>query len=89
MPQWATPERALAVTTDVLPGAHAEVVRVALPDLDCRALVAWRLGMAHIAPFVDSLDESERGRLVDEAVAKVGDVPLVRSMVVLTWRKTA
>jgi hypothetical protein len=73
----------------VLPGADVEVARVALPELDDRALVAWRLGMAHIAPFVTSLPESERHRLVDEAVSNLDGVPLVRSMIVLRWERPA
>jgi SAM-dependent methyltransferase len=89
VPLLATPDRALAEAHAVLAGARAETVRVAFPELDGRALVAWRLGMAHVAPFVDSLDEAERLRLVDQAVERVGDVPLVRSMVVVTWEKPA
>ncbi len=87
MPRLATPERAWAEASEVLDGARAEIVRVAFPELDARALVDWRLGMAHTAPFVESLDDAERQRLIDEAVARVGDVPLVRSIVVLTWSK--
>ena len=87
MPRLATPERALAEAAGVLPGARAETVRVALPELDARALVAWRLGMAYIAPFVKSLDDSEREALIDEAASQVADIPLVRSIVVLTWAK--
>ena len=86
MPRLATPERALAEASR-LDGVQAEVVRIPFPELDARALVEWRLGMAHTAPFVQSLDDSERRALIDEAVAKVGDVPLVRSIVVLTWAK--
>ena len=63
------------------------MVRIAFPELDARSLVEWRLGMAQIAPFVQSLDDAERQTLIDEAVALVGDVPLVRSIVVLTWSK--
>jgi hypothetical protein len=64
-------------------------VRVALPELDDRALVAWRLGMAHIAPFVASLTDSERRLLMEAAVSNLGGVPLVRSMVVLRWERPA
>jgi ubiquinone/menaquinone biosynthesis C-methylase UbiE len=87
MPKLATPERALAEASEVLPGAGADVVRVAFPELGRRALVAWRLGMAQLAPFVATLAPLERAALIDEAVAQVGDAPLVRSMVVLTWTK--
>ena len=51
-------------------------------------LVSWRLGMAHVAPFVRSLDEPGRAalrRAAEQAVAGVaGAGPLVVSIVVLT-----
>jgi SAM-dependent methyltransferase len=52
-------------------------------------LVAWRLGMAHVAPFMRSLDAPDRAavrRAAEQAVAAaVGPaMPLVVSMVVLT-----
>jgi ubiquinone/menaquinone biosynthesis C-methylase UbiE len=89
VPQLATPERALAASAVVLPGAAAEVVDVAFPELEARQLVEWRLGMAHLAPFVATLDPGDRHALVEACVAALGaDVPtLVRSMVVLTWSK--
>lgn len=85
----ATPEGALAESSEALPGARSDVVRVPFPELDAEALVAWRLGMAFVAPFVASLAAPEREALTAEAVSKVGDVPLVRSIVVLTWAKPA
>jgi ubiquinone/menaquinone biosynthesis C-methylase UbiE len=48
-------------------------------------LVSWRLGMAHVAPFVRSLDPDRRAaarRAAERAVA--GSGPLVVSMMVLT-----
>ena len=50
-------------------------------------LASWRLGMAHIAPFVDSLPaarQAELRRAAESAVAGTG--PLVVSMLVLTAR---
>jgi SAM-dependent methyltransferase len=51
-------------------------------------LVSWRLGMAHVAPFMRSLDVPGRAavrRAAERAVAAVvGSGPLVVSMVVLT-----
>ncbi len=51
-------------------------------------LVSWRLGMAHVAPFMRSLDAPSRAavrRAAEQAVtAAAGDRPLVVSMVVLT-----
>jgi ubiquinone/menaquinone biosynthesis C-methylase UbiE len=52
-------------------------------------LVSWRLGMAHIAPFIRSLDEPRRAAVRRAAVQAVAatsgrEPPLVVSMVVLT-----
>ena len=51
-------------------------------------LVSWRLGMAHVAPFMRSLDAPGRAavrRAAEQAVAAVaGAGPLVVSIVVLT-----
>ena len=51
-------------------------------------LVSWRLGMAHVAPFMRSLDAAGRAAVrcaAERAVAAVaGSGPLVVSMVVLT-----
>ena len=51
-------------------------------------LVSWRLGMAHVAPFMRSLDAPGRAavrRAAEQAVAAAaGGQPLVVSMVVLT-----
>jgi hypothetical protein len=50
-------------------------------------LVSWRLGMAHYAPFLRSLDATGRAavrRAAEQAVATVAAGPLVVSMVVLT-----
>ena len=53
-------------------------------------LVSWRLGMAHYAPFMRSLDPAGRTaarRAAERAVAAVtGGAPLVVSMVLLTAR---
>jgi SAM-dependent methyltransferase len=48
-------------------------------------LAAWRLGMAHVAPFVQALDPGRRAALRQAAEAAVPDsAPLVVSMQVLT-----
>ena len=51
-------------------------------------LVSWRLGMAHVAPFMRALDARSRAAVrcaAEQAVtAAAGDRPLVVSMVVLT-----
>jgi SAM-dependent methyltransferase len=48
-------------------------------------LAAWRLGMAHVAPFVGSLDAARRAALRRAAErATAGTGPLVVSMLILT-----
>jgi ubiquinone/menaquinone biosynthesis C-methylase UbiE len=50
-------------------------------------LASWRLGMAHVAPFLRSLGQPEREavrRAAERAVARTGAGPLVVSMLVLT-----
>lgn len=88
VPLLATPSSALSHTA-VLGDAVATVVDVAFGDLDRAQLVAWRLGMAHIAPFVTSLDPPARAALVADAQAALppDTPPLVRSIVVITWTK--
>ena len=51
------------------------------------ALAAWRLGMAHVAPFVGSLTAARQGELRRAARAAVaGTGPLVVDMLVFTAR---
>jgi SAM-dependent methyltransferase len=51
------------------------------------ALASWRLGMAHVAPFVSSLSTARRASLRRAAEAAVtGTGPLVVDMLVLTAR---
>ena len=50
-------------------------------------LASWRLGLAQVAPFLQSLDPAQRTaarRAAEQAVAGTG--PLVVSMLVLTGR---
>ena len=50
-------------------------------------IVAVRLGMGHLAPFVSSLSGVERQALIDEAQAAVGDpMPLCPSVLVMSAR---
>lgn len=49
-------------------------------------LASWRLGMAHAAPFLSTLDEPAREAVrqaAERAVARTGAGPLVVSMLVL------
>jgi ubiquinone/menaquinone biosynthesis C-methylase UbiE len=57
--------------------------RIAFPGLTPEDLVAWRLGMAHVAPFVARLDEASRRRLSRRAVELLGaDPPLLERSVI-------
>jgi SAM-dependent methyltransferase len=59
-------------------------VDVPLPHLDATDLVAWRCGMAQLAPFVDRLDDAARSRLHERSLELLGDPPpLVRRMITI------
>ncbi|MGH8776830.1 MAG: class I SAM-dependent methyltransferase, partial [Jiangellaceae bacterium] len=65
--------------------ADTDEVDVPFPELGAADLVAWRLGMAHIAPFVADLDPVQRHAVTERALGLLGDPPtLVRRIVVLT-----
>lgn len=84
-PLLATVDGALAVAALVpLRGPRAEAITVDFGDLGPAALVAWRLGMAQMAPFVRRLDPDARSHLVTRARALLGDAPpLTRRIIVL------
>jgi SAM-dependent methyltransferase len=85
IPHLATPEGAAhAARSAGLDQIRAEAVEVALPELAADDLVAWRLGMAHIAPFVDAGGPSRRSQVEARARELLGEPPpLVRRIVVL------
>jgi hypothetical protein len=60
-------------------------VRIAFPELAPEDLVAWRMGMAQLAPFVASLTPSQRAAMAVEARETLGPEPdvLERSVIVL------
>lgn len=87
VPRLATVERAAtAATAAGLGEVRALHVAVPFPDLGPAELVAWRLGMAQIAPFVATLPPADRAALAAGARARLGNDPpvLVRSIIVLT-----
>ncbi len=87
MPRLATVAGAVAVAQRAGLPAEASVVEVAFPDLGPRDLVAWRMGMASVAPFVATLLPDRRRSLVARALELLGDPEvLVRRMVVLRAR---
>lgn len=62
-----------------------ESLRIPFPDLGAMELVAWRLGMAQHAPFVARLEPAAHAELVEDAVTRLGEPPVLeRSIVVLT-----
>jgi ubiquinone/menaquinone biosynthesis C-methylase UbiE len=65
-----------------LAGARVERVVVTL-ELSATQLVAWRLGMAHLAPFVARLGPARRAALVADAEAAVAAVAEPVQMAVL------
>jgi hypothetical protein len=64
-----------------------ETIDVDLGDVSVDAAVGYRLGLAHIAPFVRSLDDTRRGVLQAEVIAACRDLPPLRlPMLVLAGR---
>jgi SAM-dependent methyltransferase len=61
---------------------------VPFPELDALDLVAWRLGMAHTAPFFDRLAAAARDGVVARALEIMGpdQGPLVRRVIFLAAR---
>jgi SAM-dependent methyltransferase len=87
IPKLATPAGAVAAARRAGLRAEASVIEVVLPDLGAADLVAWRLGMAAVAPFVASLAREEQARLEARALELIGEPEvLVRRMVVLRAR---
>lgn len=90
VPLLASVDRARAVVAQTgLAGATIEHERVSFPDLAAEDLVAWRFGMAHVAPFLAALAPARRDEVFADAVARLGDdVPvLVRSVIVIVATK--
>jgi ubiquinone/menaquinone biosynthesis C-methylase UbiE len=86
--QATTPEalNALAHQSGLV-DAEARLVTIA-PTMTDRDVVSWRLGMAHLAPFVASLPPVQAKALADDACAAVaGMPPLEVAMVTLVGRQ--
>jgi SAM-dependent methyltransferase len=80
------PERmAAAARAAGLAGAGVTHHRVDFADLSAADLVRWRLGMAHLAPFVAGLDRESAAGLEARALELLGPEPppLRRSILVL------
>ncbi len=85
-PLLATVERAEAAARAAgLGGLRVAHVEVPFPELDVTALVAWRMGMAQVRPYLDTRTEPERAAIAARALELLGDAPpLVRRIIVLT-----
>jgi ubiquinone/menaquinone biosynthesis C-methylase UbiE len=79
-----------AAAVDGLAG-EASVRRVPLPDLSPATLVGWRMGMAHIAPFLAAAGLEVRRRVTRRALELLGPAPppLERAIVVYAGVVTA
>ncbi len=88
VPRLATVEGMEAAAREAGLEPAVTAVRVAFPDLGAADLVAWRVGMAQLAPFVERLPPDARTQLVADAVARLGadHPPLVRSILVMVAR---
>ena len=85
MPQLASAERALIASQRAGLVAEAHIVDVPFPHLGAEDLVAWRMGMPTLAPFVASLPAKQRRAVTARALALLGEPPvLVRRMVIVT-----
>jgi SAM-dependent methyltransferase len=83
VPKLASAERADAALRDAGLQGDAHGVRVSFPELGPDQLLAWRFGMAQLAPFVATLRADARAAMVRRARTLLDDEPLVRSIVVL------
>lgn len=85
IPVLATPDGARTAARRAGLDADARVVDVPFPHLTSYDLVAWRLGMAAMAPFVASLSPARRHDLEARALELLGEpAVLIRRMVILT-----
>jgi hypothetical protein len=86
VPRLATVHRFAAAANAAGLSSDVVTARVPFPDLEAADLVAWRLGMAHHAPFVAGLGPAEQEALLADSLDRLGpDVPpLERSIIVLS-----
>jgi SAM-dependent methyltransferase len=83
VPRLATVERAREVVTSAGLRGAVQKRRVRFPDLGPDQLLAWRFGMAQMAPFVARLDEAQRVTMIERARRRLDHTPLVRSIIVV------
>ncbi len=85
IPMLASVESARQVAREAgLLDAVVQQIEVAFPDLGADDLVAWRCGMAQVAPFIAGLTAEQQDVLRGRAVELLGAAPtLVRHVVVM------
>jgi SAM-dependent methyltransferase len=86
VPLLATVSAVQAVAQAVGLDVEVQRVEVPFPDLEPTDLVAWRLGMAQLAPFMARLRPSARRQVVRRALELLGPdpEPLVRRILVIS-----
>jgi SAM-dependent methyltransferase len=90
MPKLATEAAALEAADGAhLEGAVARRRQVTIPGMSPSDLVAWRLGLVQLAPWVRSLSAVERSAVTGDALQRLGHEPptLTRSLITLVWSK--
>jgi SAM-dependent methyltransferase len=84
MPKLASVERARAVLVDAGLSGDVFARRIAFPELGPDQLLAWRFGMAQLAPFVATLTADARAAMVRRARMLLDETQqLVRSIIVI------
>ena len=84
VPKLATVERARAALAGAGLEGDARALRIAFPELAPDQLLAWRFGMAQLAPFVATLTADERAAMVSRARTLLDAAhQLVRSIIVI------
>ncbi len=84
VPRLATVDGANRAAAAARLDADVRQVDVAFPELDATELIAWRMGMAQIAPFLAARGADERRRAAARALELLGDHEvLVRRMIVI------
>ena len=84
VPRLATVEGAERAARAAGLDADVRRVEVAFPELDAAQLVAWRMGMAQVAPFLAARSGAERARVEARALELLGEPEvLVRPVIVI------
>jgi ubiquinone/menaquinone biosynthesis C-methylase UbiE len=84
IPHLATVEGAQRAVLAAGLAAEVRAVDVAFPELDAEQLVAWRMGMAQVAPFLAARTDAERRFVANRALELLGEPEvLVRRIIVI------